>query len=177
MQSLRIAAISIAASFVFISSATAQTEIENLENSPLKRLVGTWDKEITIHPAIWFPEGQKKTGRHSARWILDGHHLQEEGVDSDGLKYTCLYSYDRESERFGCVMYQNNPSVPAEFVGSWDEEEETLTFTATVADNITMTTIYRFLNDDNFELKVVGKDRSDQVFFDLSATGKRVVDR
>lgn len=139
----------------------------------LGRFAGTWEKQFTIYKSEWFPEEQTKTGAQTGAWILDHHHFQETGRDSDGLEYMMIYSYDANAKTYRASMFQSNGNA-LQMTGSWDAESSTFTWTQAMADDIRLVATCTFTSTEQFEFRYNAKDQDGKELFRLEGTATRV---
>ncbi len=152
----------------------AQESLPDLEAAlkPMNRFVGTWEKQIKVHQSEWAPEDVVKTGTHTSKWILDNHHLQENGNDSDGMSYQSIYSYDSDKREYRVSVFQANGSSQVS-VGKWDEASNTFSWSSTIGDRIPLLAKYRFVNIDQLEFSFLAKDAANKIYLHVEGTGKR----
>jgi hypothetical protein len=136
-------------------------------------LAGTWEKRFTIYKSEWSPVEQSKTGTHSCRWILDCHHLEETGRDSDGSTYLSIYSYDVAAKAYRLSAFQSNGST-WQMSGRWDPETSTFTLSRELDGGIRVTASYQLVGPDGFKFSYTAKNGNGKVYFRLEGTGRRV---
>ena len=60
-----------------------------------------------------------------------------------------------------------------ELTGQWDEEAKTLTFKGTEPEEVTVTTVLRFVNHDRTELQGVWRDKTGSIVMEMEQTATR----
>lgn len=149
------------------SAADAKSAI-----AELNRFQGAWEKEFTIYKSEWSPEEQMKSGTQTNAWILDDHHLQETGQDSDGLNYMTVYSYDVAAKAYRASVFSSNGNT-SQMSGQWDAQSSTFTWKHELGDGIRMIGTYKFLTPDQFKFGYIAEGKDKKVLFRLEGTGTR----
>lgn len=138
----------------------------------LNRFQGTWEKQFTIYKSEWSPEEQTKSGTQTGVWILDDHHLQEIGQDSDGLNYMTVYSYDVAAKAYRATVFSSNGNT-SQMSGEWDPQSSTFTWKHDLGDGIRMIGTYQFQTPDHFKFSYIAKGQDNKELFRLEGTGTR----
>ncbi len=138
----------------------------------LNRFQGTWEKQFTIYKSEWSPVEQTKSGTQTDAWILDDHHLQETGQDSDGQNFMTVYSYDVAAKAYRASVFLSDGDS-WQMTGQWDAQSSTLTWKREVGDGILMTGTCTFLTPDQFKFGWIAKGKDNKELFRLEGTGTR----
>lgn len=138
----------------------------------LNRFKGTWEKQFTIYKSEWSPSEQTKSGTQTDAWILDDHHLQETGRDSDGMNYMTVYSYDVAAKVYRASVFQSNGNTWQKS-GQWDAQSSAFTWTHELGDGIRMIGTYKFVTPDQFKFSYMAKGKENKELFRLEGTGTR----
>lgn len=139
------------------------------ELKPLDRYAGKWEKTFeTITP-----EKIKKTGTHTATWILKDRFLQETGRDSDGTEYLSVMGYDPQAQQFKLTFFQTT-GFSATLTGSFDAATNTFTWKDSAGG---FTGKNKFIDANTYELDYVAKTPDGKIVFELKGTAKRVKER
>ena len=149
-------------------------ENANLDRAlePLKRLVGTWEKVITVYEPGTSDIAQSKSGTHTAEWILNNQHIQEKGADSDGLQYLSITTFDSNSNEYRNSIFQSNGNSLL-MTGNWDETRSTFTWTSKDDSNTKIVATYEFIGTDRVRFKFTTDNDSGEIIL-ASGTGTRI---
>ena len=143
----------------------------------MDRFVGAWRTEYRVPRAEWTPV--EKTGAASLtyRRVLGGEFVREQGEHTDETTALRLYTYDTHQKCYRTWWFSSTGQA-SEATGQWDADTKTLAWT-TVADPariFTMTSSHHFVNDDLFEWKVVAKDKTGKILFQMEGKATRTND-
>jgi hypothetical protein len=175
VMNMKLTSVVLLAFLLSAPSAFAQEPLPDLKSAlaPLGRMVGNWEKRVTVYKSEWAPEEQTKTGAHTSQWILNDSHLQEAGRDSDGSAYLGVYSYDAAAKGYRASVFRSNGST-WQMTGKWDAKSDTFIFAQDLADGVRLTVTYRFVSPNEFKFSYIAKKGDDKVVYRAEGTAKRV---
>ena len=139
----------------------------------LERFVGTWAEELTLKQGPWAPEAKTGTATMTAKWTLDGRFLEVRSQSRlDGTQGLSIMGHDMNSDSLhGWFFHSHGYTHVA--TGAWDEKARTIQWTADLAPGLKITSVDRFLHDDNFEWQFQIKDGNGQVMFEMAGKARR----
>ena len=158
------------------SSAEAQASAPlPPELKPLQRFIGSWEQQVVLNPAEWNLERRNIIATTEYTWILDGRVLQNQSVsEPDGTKGMVLTTYDTDGKEYRQWYFDSNGALPADGDrGQWNEAAKTFMWKGTDRWGNAGTHVYRFIDHDHFEWRLVVKDYSGKVMSDMEGKAKR----
>jgi hypothetical protein len=171
MRFTRIAAWLVALALTAIVSTPARAD-KDKEKAPelkiLDRFVGTWNIELVNRVTEVNPKEVKSTGVTTFEWTLNGYFLRATGKTTAPEKVESLQmmSYNPTGKHFYAWFFDSQGNV-SEIAGQWDEDTKTMTWQATVEENVTMVNRLRFTDKDTIVWTMTTKDNNNKVFVDI----------
>ena len=104
--------------------------------------------------------------------ILDGHFL-EERISNDKWSGRILYHYNQQKDEYQ-FWYFNSNGDTSEWVGKWDEDSETMTWTSDLGLGVDAKMVTRFIDADRYEFHIVAKSESGDLLLDIRADHSRM---
>jgi len=143
------------------------------EDKVLRLFVGEWDSKDYNRKALWNPLEEKTTTRSRHELILNGTVLQIRGtVDQNKTEFLQLIAYDRGKQSYR-HYYFNSLGQLSETVGQWDAARRRFTFMGEAPDGVTVINTVQLNGPDEFEWKVLARDREGKVYLDMGGVAKR----
>lgn len=145
------------------------------EFSVLARRIGTWDTQTTIKPGVRITDGLKSTGVETVEWVLGKKLIQSKHKQQPWtVEALSLLAYDAQFDAFRSWYFDSTGNLPrGELTGQWDEEARTLTFKGTEPEEVTVTTVLRFVSPDRTELQGVWRDKTGGIVMEMEQTATR----
>jgi hypothetical protein len=145
------------------------------EFSVLQRSIGAWDTQTTIKPGVRVPDGLRSKGVQTIEWALGKKFIQGKHVDQPGnVEAMSLQTYDAQSGVFRLWYFDSFGNFPrSEATGQWDEDAKTLTYKGTEPEEVSVTTITRFVSPDRTEWQGVWRDKSGRILMEIEGTAAR----
>lgn len=165
---LMLGAMLVACPFVAIGQTPEPTEFLGpppaQELEVLASLIGAWTVEAKIKHSAGGAESYESQGEAEAKWIHNGHFLQMEGSSQTArgrFSWTELLSYDQRLRQYRRSVFSSE-GIIATAVGSWNENELTMTWTATGLPENWSGVVKTRLGEDRVEVSLrVANDRGE----------------
>jgi hypothetical protein len=139
----------------------------------LARRLGEWAGEITIRRAAWTPFEGKLRSQESVKVVLGRRFIEERGTSQPGGGESRLLVTWDATKKVYRSWYFDSDGLTSESTGKWDAKARTLTWTSPLEGGGTMTTVWKFVDDDTFTWELLAKDKKGKVLLDMSGKSKR----
>ena len=163
MRQLAITLTVLAASIVSVTARADDASKRSAELQVLERFVGTWDSVVTNKAT-----GKKSNTIGQRRWSRKGQFILFEEFDSSTKKEQhFLLTYDPTGKVYRACFI--NESVVQDYVGTWDGENDTMTWNGTDSFGNKHVGVERFIDKDHVEWSMVFTNPDGKVVLELSA--------
>ncbi|MBC8875264.1 MAG: DUF1579 family protein [Planctomycetes bacterium] len=133
------------------------------EIKALERLVGTWKVEQIVK----VPKENGPTKLDVKReLVLGGRFVQEAGGFDDKGKpgFAGMYTYDSNRKTYRYWLFVSG-GFYNESTGTWDEQNQTFTFTSKPADGVAGAITIRFLDETTFVHSIISRDSGGKILY------------
>jgi hypothetical protein len=134
------------------------------ELDQLEPMIGTWDAETVMHPAVWTPQEQRVTSVVTREWVLNQRFLLDRSIHSDGQESLSLFGYDPQAKEFRGWWF-NSEGHRNTSKGAWSSDGQTFTSRADLEDGKIVRGTLRRLAPGREEWQFLITDGSGTVYF------------
>jgi hypothetical protein len=140
------------------------------EMKPLEGMVGTWNVEQENK----VPEQTRVTYVLKGQSILDGRFIQQTGASQDAAKpmQMGMYTYDASKKNYRYWFFMSSGFF-TDFTGSWDEGNQTFTFTNRSPGGREATIATRFLDETTFVFSMINKAAGGEIVYQMEGKAVR----
>ncbi len=160
--------------FYFSNERTRQQDIPNSTSQKvLDKWLGNWQTSFTIRKSEWVEYEQSGIASIATHRIVDGQFIRENLEGYEHLSSNLTFTYDKEKKSYRAWRFSSSGHT-MEFVGIWDADKMTMTWTS-VGDQPYSTTIkQRFVDHNNMVWQLATHDKSDRVLYQVDGKSFRI---
>jgi hypothetical protein len=158
--------------FQYAAGVADQDSAKPAELKVLDRLVGNWQEEEISKPAEWTPKEERTKSTSTTEWVLGGRFVQMKERGNDNLEVVQMITYDVDKKVYRRWRFTSGGTA-TETTGKWDEDSKTLTWTGTLAKDISFVSRWKMTSKDTMEGAAIAKDGSGKVYLDVASKSTR----